>query len=841
LLAHASLALGESLDVRQTLNALAQQVVPDLADWCSIHIYSEETGLERIVVAHADPKRLQFAEEYNRRYPIDMRGTSGVAGVIRTGRPSLMPVITDEIMSAAIQDPEQLALVRQAGIGSVVIVPLRARGGTLGTLTLVHGTRGRYGEADVAWAEDLGRLAGLALDNARLFSKLQLEVEARRRTEQDRAVLAAGARCLIWRAEVSEGDGPHLDWKVTFPDEESARKFLPIAQPPGIPFKDAYYRARLHEDRYRCDWLGTEAIRAGRSYEQDFRMRMADGSVRWLHEDLRVEALEVGRRWSVVAVCTDITERKLAEDALVQSEDRFRQLADSMPQIAWVQDPDGKNVYLNRRYFEYTGLVRDVGPDATWASVIHPDDAEAARDVYREQFSRGEFWEQELRLRRADGLYRWHLARLLPARDADDQITQWFGTSTDIHEHKTKEATLRFLVDLDATVRDVSDEDEIIGAVTRRLGEFLHLDRCAYAEMEEAGEFSVRRDFTRGVPSMAGRHRLPSFGPDATVRLGQAGTYVVGDSAEEAGEQDGEGFARTQIAAMVWVPLLRRGRVVASLSAQQALPRRWSPEEVRLVEMVAERCWSGVQRVIAERELREANSALEARVAERTQELTQAIGELEGFTYAVSHDLRAPLRAIVATSRILEEDFGGELSAPALHQLSRQATNARKLAVLIDDLLRLSRLGREEIRREPIDFTGLACEITQELGIDAVERVEVQEGLVAVADARLLRLVLLNLIDNALKFSPRGGKVMVGGNGDEFFVRDEGIGFDMEFADKLFRPFERLVTENEFPGTGIGLANVRRIVERHGGRVWAASAPGMGATFSFTLPRPSAA
>ena len=168
--------------------------------------------------------------------------------------------------------------------------------------------------------------------------------------------------------------------------------------------------------------------------------------------------------------------------------------------------------------------------------------------------------------------------------------------------------------------------------------------------------------------------------------------------------------------------------------------------------------------------------------------------------------------------------------------LSRQATNALRLARLVDDLLGFARLAKADLRCEPFDLTVLARQVVDEVLPRWPGRsVEVAEGLRAGGDASLVGYALTNLLDNALKFSPRGGRVEVGEADGAFFVRDEGVGFDMAHAHKLFVAFERLVDQETFQGTGVGLANVKRIVERHGGRVWAESEPGKGATFWFTL------
>ncbi len=231
--------------------------------------------------------------------------------------------------------------------------------------------------------------------------------------------------------------------------------------------------------------------------------------------------------------------------------------------------------------------------------------------------------------------------------------------------------------------------------------------------------------------------------------------------------------------------------------------------------------------------VREASQYLEDRVAERTQELEKAVHEAEGFNYSISHDLRTPLRAMAASCGILMEDLGPRLSEEDRSQLHRLKYNATRMGLLIDDLLQLSRLSRANVRRVPIDMTEMARSVATHA--EGGSSFEIQEGMTAIGDPGLVRTVMENLVGNAFKFSRGKGTVRVGQDGQAFKISDEGVGFDPDHAKRIFMPFERLVQDHEFPGTGIGLANVKRIVERHGGQVWFESKPGMGATFFFTL------
>jgi two-component system, NtrC family, sensor kinase len=238
----------------------------------------------------------------------------------------------------------------------------------------------------------------------------------------------------------------------------------------------------------------------------------------------------------------------------------------------------------------------------------------------------------------------------------------------------------------------------------------------------------------------------------------------------------------------------------------------------------------------AARELAETKSIL-------IEELERKNRELEAFSYSVSHDLRAPLRAIDGFSRIVLEKCG-PLDPKGRDYLERVCTAAQRMGELIDDLLELSRVGRAELRRSSVNLSELAHGVTADLRKRSNQDVDLQieDGLVAEADRRLMQIVLENLLGNSWKFAANTAAPRIefgrqqNGSESSYFVRDNGAGFDMRYAEKLFRPFQRLHSDAEFAGTGIGLATVHRVVDRHGGRVWAEGTPGCGATFYFTLP-----
>ena len=277
----------------------------------------------------------------------------------------------------------------------------------------------------------------------------------------------------------------------------------------------------------------------------------------------------------------------------------------------------------------------------------------------------------------------------------------------------------------------------------------------------------------------------------------------------------------------------------AQLRAAQAELKATNEELRRLASDLEER--------VAQRtaELQKARNELELRVEERTRDLRAANDELEAFSYSVSHDLRAPLRAITGFASLLAQEYSAEFPEGARRYLEIIQENAERMRALIEDLLSLAHVGRQPLQKQRLKLVPLVEEVVAELKREQGDRqIEVKIGALpdCEADLSLLRQVFVNLLSNAFKFTRTRDSAVVEvdvrqeGKEQVYFVRDNGVGFDMQYAERLFGVFQRLHREKEFEGTGVGLSIIARIIKRHGGRIWAEAKPNEGATFLFTLP-----
>ncbi len=386
---------------------------------------------------------------------------------------------------------------------------------------------------------------------------------------------------------------------------------------------------------------------------------------------------------------------------------------------------------------------------------------------------------------------------------------------------------------------------EQIGRALERLAAFAGAARagvCTFAD-DRSGLRTIRGWQAPGIDAVPPDPSLPAAELDALSRGALVRTEAQEGSGNAAAAVPGAG-----VTARLAAPMMSGDAVFGALVLEAFhRPKTWRDSDITLARAVADIVSNVLARSRVEHEIRQLNRELDERVRSRTAALQASLRELESFSYSVSHDLRSPLRAINGYSHLLLEDYGPALDDTARSYLSRIRAATERMGSLIDDLLNLSRISRAQTESSRVAVSSIASDILRELAAadplrEVVTRIE--PDLYARGDASLLRVALENLLGNAWKFTGRRSpaRIELGiadtAQGRAFYVRDDGSGFDPAYAGRLFEPFQRLHEADQFPGSGIGLATVKRIIDRHGGSVWAHGEPGGGATFYFTLPEP---
>jgi PAS domain S-box-containing protein len=530
----------------------------------------------------------------------------------------------------------------------------------------------------------------------------------------------------------------------------------------------------------------------------------------------------------------DVSELQSAQQALSESERRYRTLFDEALDAIIVVSPAGTIVDVNAVACRDVGRAREALIGQPVQMLLDPAALEHLRSAAAEVFAGGRI-RIEVSARRTDG-------SLLPveirAGRLPDGNALVFGRG--ISERRRAEALLANLA------RGVSAElgDAFFQSLVNHLCRELPADHAFIGEVVSPGRERVRTlAFCRdGAPAPNFEYRLE--GSPCINGIEKRGTVVYAEKVAEQFPRD-EGLGRLGAQGYVGTSLQNsQGEAIGILVAMSRKPIERHALWTSILEIFAARAAAEIERAAAERRIRELNLSLERRVAERTAELEAANRELESFSYSVSHDLRAPLRAVAGFAALLRSQHAAALPDAGRHQLERIEVNAARMGALIDDLLKLSRASMQELKRRPTDMEALARMAAHEATEHAARPVEVVFHALppAKGDHTLLQQVWANLIGNAVKYS-RGAaapRIEIGArrldDAVEYYVRDNGAGFDPQQAARLFGLFQRLHSEEEFEGTGVGLALVERIVRRHGGQVGAEGAPGEGATFRFSLP-----
>jgi PAS domain S-box-containing protein len=505
---------------------------------------------------------------------------------------------------------------------------------------------------------------------------------------------------------------------------------------------------------------------------------------------------------SVAVFSRDITARRLVDQRLRQSEALYRSIGESIDYGVWVCDPDGRNTYASESFLAMVGLTQEQCSSFGWGNVLHPDDAERTIARWQECVRTGGTWDIEHRFRGADG--EWHdvLARGVPVRDERGAITCWAGINLDITRLKQTERRLR---ESEERFRSVLDSSlDVIYRLNLQTGRYEYISPSVETVLGYAPD---------EIEAMGAPTSLALIHPDDLPAVRAMLAHL-----EEAGEADMEYRQRAKSGEFRW---LSNHASVCRDEAGRPLYR------------------SGNIRDITERR------RAEGQLRRTVEELARSNKELEQFAYVSSHDLQEPLRMVTAFTGLLRDRYRGKLDAKADEYIDFALEGATRMQSLIHDLLAYSRVGG---RTADLAVTNVA-EALQTALTDLDASLATAGALVTsdplpavVADGSQLAQVFENLIGNSIKYRREqvAPEIHVGAERRRrewvFFVRDNGIGIDPEYSGRIFEIFQRLHGRKEYPGTGVGLAICRKIVERHGGRIWVDSRSGEGATFFFTIP-----
>ncbi|QMW03172.1 PAS domain-containing sensor histidine kinase [Spirosoma foliorum] len=659
------------------------------------------------------------------------------------------------------------------------------------------------------------------------------------RLDVDFALEAAGLG--VWELDLTTRQ---LKW------DERCQRLFGLTKGRHLSYQEAI--AFIHpDDLNRVDSAVNWALnpQSGGRYDVTYRTIGADDNqLRWVRFIGKSYFHQNGQVYKFAGVAQDVTRQMEDQQAIQESEQRFRLLADALPQAIWVTDPTGNVEFLNKWWANYSGVAFE--PTTAWqvaADSLHPEDAPRLVATFQQAIQQGKGFAIEQRNRSASGEYHWFLNIGEPYRDTKTgQITKWVGMSIDIDDRKQAEEALR---QSEGRLRAVLDS--LVDGVY--IGRQEGITLVNQAALDQLGYMSAQ-ELNRNIATLANEIQTRDWQTGAFIPVEEqafaralAGEYVIQDVLVRHRLSGQDRVVRCAAS-----PVAINGQVVAAVAINTDVTEfRQSEEALRQ----------------SEARYRQLAQELETRVQTRThelellnQDLHRSNDSLQQFAYVASHDLQEPLRKIQQFSTLLSQYLGEGLDATAIDYLERITRSGARMSTLIRDLLSYSRITTRQQPFGPISLNAVVTGVLETLSVEVELRqaqIEVDELPIVNGDDSQLSQLFQNLLSNALKYTPASQRPQIRveyvhrhlaelpaevrpNRSAPFYhqisVIDQGIGFDTKYLDRIFQVFQRLHSKSEFPGTGVGLAICQRVMENHGGGITASSKPGQGATFYVYFP-----
>lgn len=819
-----SALLASALDYQATLNQLAQLLVPAVADWCAIDMLDEQGRLRRLAVAHVDSEHARRVTALAERYPRALDAPAGVGAVVRTGRPELYPRVPDAILAARAGDAEHLEALRSFGVRSAMIVPLAARGRTLGALTLVTATSGRcYDTADLAFAEALAARAALAVDNARLLRAREAAAARYRGLFEGvtDAVLVADAEGRFIEAN------PAATELLGYTREELLQRRVG-----DLAVDPAHSRATFARLQ-QTGFLAVEGL-----------LRRKDGTV--VPVEGRQTRVDLPTGPVYLAVWRDISERRRAEETRA----RLAAIVESSADAIFAKTLDGIITSWNPAAARLYGYTAEEIIGQSVSRLVPPDRAAELAEIMA-RLQRGERIENlETQRIAKDGRRIAVSLSISPVRDDDGRI---IGAAT-------------IARDITGRLHAEQERERLVARQLRR-GEQLRQLAAAALRLNTTAELrALLQEITDQARAIIGAHHAAtSFSSDqnwAQALTATANSDPVSDWRVD--DLQPRSFVLARLVGETNRPLrLTRAeleehppwRSSSENPARQRPPRGWLAAPlvgrdgrnlglIQVADKIDGEFDEDDEAILVQLAQMAANAIENHRAYEAQQRATAqaqaALHERDALLAIVTHDLRNPLTTIKGYAQLLRRQTPEV--ARACEAILAQTAVLERLVSDLEDASRLD-IGRLELQRRAVDLVAEAravVERTQAQTSRHALRLAAPDGpLIGWWDRERLEQVFTNLLTNAIKYSPDGGEVLVRieerGSSAQVSVQDQGVGIPVEAQPRIFDRFYRAAGGGQVRGLGLGLYITRGIIEAHGGRIWVESTPGQGATFYFTL------